>query len=152
MRRRRCAVKFKSKTTGGDKLARKLERIGSKSTDSLGIALGKAVLMLHGEAVRGVATLSSGEKQTRYNPTREVTASKPGDPPNVDFGVFLKSIQFEVDLSSNTGYVGSNDKRAPWFEFGTKNMRPRPWLTPAIKAKKEDILRLFKNIKFGIGD
>lgn len=145
-------MRFKAKVTPGDKLAKKLERIGSKSTDSLGIALGKSVLLIHGEAVRGVATLSSGEVQTRYNPRREVTASKPGDPPNVDFGVFMKSIQFEVDLASNTGYVGSNDKRAPWFEFGTKHMKPRPWLTPAIKAKKEEILKLFKGINFGVGD
>jgi phage gpG-like protein len=108
------------------------------------------VLAIHTEAVRGVMKQSPGEKQTRYSPKREVTASKPGDPPNVDHGVFVKSIQFKIDAPNLSGVVGTNDERGPWFEFGTKKMSARPWLGPAWKKAQKVISDLAKKLKFKI--
>lgn len=109
------------------------------------------VLAIHEEAVKGIMKRSSGEVQRRYNPKRIVVASKPGDPPNVDMGVFVKSVQFQVDENKLRGAVGTNDERGPWFEFGTANMAARPWLTPAWKKAQKIIKSLAKKIKLKVG-
>lgn len=38
--------------------------------------------------------------------------------------------------------VGSKDERAPWFEFGTVNMPPRPVLGPAVVHNEHEIRRI----------
>lgn len=106
----------------------------------------EATLIVHENAVRGVQKVSVGEWQTRYNPKRVRLASKPGDPPNVDTGVFIKSIQFQYDKTSSTGAVGTNDERGPGFEFGTTRMKPRPWLGPAITKSMSAIRSIFSNL------
>lgn len=107
----------------------------------------ESIFMIHEEAVKGIQAVSSGKRETRYNPKREVTVSRPGDPPNVDMGSFIKSIQFNVDPDKGTGEVGTNDKRGPMFEFGTKTMKPRPWLTPAVNKVRKQIGKMFKAMK-----
>lgn len=146
-------MKFKANMSVKSKAAAaRIIKAGSKMTDTVGMKVAEATLMVHAETVRAVAKQSAGERQTRYNPRREVIASKPGDPPNVDFGVFLRSIQFEVDPQKNVGYVGTNDKRGPWFEFGTRTMAPRPWLSVGYGNAKQGVLKLFREIKFKIDD
>lgn len=73
---------------------------------------------------------SDGTKQIRYNPKRNVTASKPGDPPNSDTGRLINSIKFRKD--KNAYLVGTNVRYGSHLEFGTLNMAPRPWLSVAL--------------------
>jgi len=104
-----------------------------------------ATIEAHAEVVRGVAKKSSGARETRYNPRRNVVVSRPGGTPNIDFGTFIKSIQFEVKKRS--GFVGTNDERGPWFEFGTKNMKARPWLNRGVKRARRKMKLIFRKIK-----
>ena len=141
-------MKFKaSLTPKGGVIFNKLKTAENAGNDALYQALARSTLEVHAAAVKGIMQKSSGETQTRYNPKRTVVASKPGDPPNVDFGVFVKSVQFDVDPSSLTGAVGTNDKRGPWFEFGTKDMKPRPWLGVAYKSALPAIRSYLKNLR-----
>jgi hypothetical protein len=144
----RIAGSFKAKS--GNTIAKRFQGVISATNSSVAQAIAEATLAIHAEAVRGIMKQSAGEKQTRYNPKRERVASKPGDPPNVDFGVFVKSVQFNVDLKNATGEVGTNDKRGPHFEFGTKNMAPRPWLTPAWRKAQAAVKRIFKQMKIKV--
>jgi HK97 gp10 family phage protein len=45
-------------------------------------------------------------------------------------GQFRDSWKSEAE--GKEGVVGSTDERAPWFEFGTTKMPPRPVLGPAV--------------------
>lgn len=54
----------------------------------------------------------------------------PADAPLERTGGFRDSWQFEVD--GLEAVVGSKDEKAPWFEFGTTRMPPRPVLGPAV--------------------
>lgn len=126
---------------------RNFEAAKKSSREQLLKIVSQATLKVHEEAVRGVVTRSQGEKQVRYNPKRTVIASKPGDPPNVDRGIFLRSIQFEISRQDLTGYIGTNDERGPHFEFGTRTMSPRPWLGPAWKKSQKYIRELFSKFK-----
>lgn len=132
-------------TPKSSKIAKRFQDVTSITTSKVNQGVALATLELHAAAVRGVMKKSYGGLDFRYNPKRMVIASKPGDTPNVDRGVFVKSIKFEVD--KNKGYVGSNDVRASWFEFGTKNMEPRPWLGPALKSVQTKIKAIFKDLE-----
>ncbi len=127
-------------------LEQKLEEVREAANTAVFQGVVEMTLALHAEAVKGVMKQSAGERQTRYNPKREVVASKPGQPPNIDFGVFVKSIQFEVDATNRVGYVGTNDKRGPWFEFGTKDMAPRPWLAPALAKAAPKLRKILQDL------
>lgn len=133
-----------------NKIQKTLEQVTKETNDALLKGVAEATLALHAQAVRGVAEQSAGEQQVRYNPKRTVVASKPGQPPNIDMGVFIRSIQFELDAVKMAGYVGSNDKRAPWFEFGTKNMKPRPWLSRALKKAGPVMQQIFRTMTINI--
>lgn len=127
-----------------------LEKFGQAkevSEAALWSVIQEGTLKIHELAVRGIMKRSPGEKAVRYNPKRNVVVSKPGDPPNVDRGIFVKSIQYELDYAWSSGYVGTNDERGPHFEFGTRNMAARPWLYPAWKAAQKTIKALMKRMK-----
>lgn len=49
---------------------------------------------------------------------------------------------WEHEISGFEAVVGSKDKRALWFEFGTVNMPPRPVLGPAVIHNERTIRRI----------
>lgn len=138
-------LQIKAKIIGTKALQKKFARMIPKTRSALEKQLAVSALAIHKEAVKGIKKVSGGKKQTRSNPTRTVTVSKPGDPPNTDRGGLIQSIQFEVDKSTLDASVGSNLKYAAWLEFGTKRMKKkRPWLAPAIRKTKNKIPKGFK--------
>ena len=73
--------------------------------------------------------------------------SRPGDAPNTDTGRLAQSIAMEMTANAyKTARVGTNDKKAPFLEFGTRNMKARPFLYPALEKVKQDDT-LAKNLK-----
>ena len=64
------------------------------------------------------------------------TASAPGEPPAVMTGQLRTSIKYRIvgDMKV-TGEVGSKLKKAPMLEFGTKKMKPRPFLRPTFQEE-----------------
>lgn len=97
-------------------------------------------------AVKSIQRKSRGAEVKRYRlggGSYSHTVSKPGDPPNTDTGALVKSVHVEV--KSDDVYVGSGLKYAPWLEFGTKDMKERPWLFPALEANKQKIKNLIAN-------
>ena len=104
------------------------------------IAAGKLV---EGEAKKQIAELSEGDEVIRSRNgggTYTHIASKAGDAPNTDTGRLIGSIQTE--LSGKSVFVGTNVEYAPALEFGTTSMAARPFLRPALEAKRGDIKKV----------
>ena len=87
--------------------------------------------------------------------------SAPGFPPNIDTGVLKSSIGHRVKVRgmSVNGFVGSDtDKVKAKAEAGTDveygyylevgapkiNLKPRPWLRPALRASEKEILTVLR--------
>lgn len=87
-----------------------------------------------------------GTAQIRYSSSgakRVVAVSNPGDPPNTDTGRLVQSIKFDFQDGGLTGRVGTNLKYGAWLEFGTKNMKARPWLSTAVSMTAKQVADIF---------
>ena len=60
-----------------------------------------------------------------------VASSGPGESPAVQSGRLVSSIQVE-DVSPLLKLLGTGLAYGRYLELGTRNIRPRPWLRPAL--------------------
>jgi phage gpG-like protein len=60
----------------------------------------------------------------------QATIDKHGDTPLLDTGALQSSISHVVE--GTHAYVGTNDEKAAWQEFGTSRIPPRPFLGGAL--------------------
>lgn len=70
-------------------------------------------------------------------------ASRPGEPPAPDTGTLRNSIR-TIDTSNAKRIrvrVGTAVKYAPWLEFGTRRMAPRPFMRPAMMMARAGMKR-----------
>jgi HK97 gp10 family phage protein len=84
------------------------------------------------------------------NKTKAHHPSLPGNPPAPDTGNLRNSIRYEVRSENKEvyGIVGTTQKDPPYgeyLEYGTKKMKPRPWLRPAMKNNEEWIRKNISN-------
>jgi phage gpG-like protein len=105
-------------------------------------ANGMAALEIRNEAVSLLANNSDGTPQMRYMPKRTVMASNPGDPPNSDTGRLMQSIKVVKD--GNAYLVGTNVMYGAYLEFGTQDMKPRPWLSVAVLNMRKFIGQFYE--------
>lgn len=54
----------------------------------------------------------------------------------VDTGRLRNSIAFRIEEGGFAGVVGTNVHYAPHVEFGTRRMRARPYLLPALEEER----------------
>lgn len=97
------------------------------------------------EAVRkeAVSLILSSPKSGRVYARGGVAhqASAPGEAPASDTGRLAGSIRTEYDRSRLAGKVVASTEYAPHLEYGTARMEPRPYMRPALAAKRDDIER-----------
>jgi HK97 gp10 family phage protein len=132
------------KVVGFKSLTKKLSSGAGTIEAAAIVAVQKATLLVHKEAVTSIQKSSGGTPAIRYGPKRVVTVSPPGSPPNSDTGRLAQSVKFEFDDNGKSGFVGSNLKYAAYLEFGTKEMSARPWLAPALEKVNKKIADIFK--------
>lgn len=85
-----------------------------------------------------IGTLLS--EDMRFRLLRQVY-QKPENPRRVRTGRLLKSVKYEVDKDSVS--VGSYDVfYAKYFEFGTRFMKARPFVEPALRSKISQVRRI----------
>jgi HK97 gp10 family phage protein len=69
--------------------------------------------------------------------------SAPGEPPNQDTGILANNIEtnqtapLRVEVSSNAPYAAA-------LEFGTSKMAERPYMRPAVAAKRKEVTQLVR--------
>lgn len=78
----------------------------------------------------------------------EHQASAPGEPPASDTGTLVNRIRTEYSSDGLRGSVIASTLYAPFLEFGTQHMEPRPFMRPALANKREEI---FDTISRSIG-
>lgn len=73
-------------------------------------------------------------------------ASSPGQPPAPDTGKYRSSWNWRLGTDARGDYVeiGTNDKRGPWFEYGTRRMKARPHLRPMVNTLRDEITDLVR--------
>lgn len=133
---------IKGSIKGIDKALKQAQKLSKEFEKNRSFAVKESTLALHRQAVLTVSENANGDSAVRYNPKRNVTVSKPGNPPHTDKGRLRQSIKFEV--SDDIGRVGSNLKYAAWLEFGTEDMAPRPWLSVAVTKVTKEVLKIFE--------
>ncbi len=83
--------------------------------------------------IENLSTPGSGRTYSRGG--RSHQASAPGDGPAVDTGRLRQSIAV-VRVADGHYKVGTNVQYAPFLEFGTRRMAPRPFMRPALEAER----------------
>lgn len=79
-------------------------------------------------------TPGTGRVYRRYAPKRTHQASRPGDPPASDTGTLRSSVT--VTPTERGFRVGTTQEYAPYLEFGTARIAPRPAWRPALERLK----------------
>lgn len=122
--------------TGDKELMKALKKLGAGATKALRQGINATAQQVRNTAVKSIQQVSQGETVTRYSQGGNAynhTASVAGEAPNTDTGALVKSVAVEQP-SDTTAFVGSGLEYAPYLEFGTTKMKPRPWLQPALDA------------------
>lgn len=140
------SIKVSMDIQGLQDLKAAFDRIGGSANADLGNALIVAGFNIQREAKLSLAEHGSvSHTETRYNPKRVVDVSAEGSPPNSDTGRLQNSIFVNVDADQGgvqSVSVGTNVKYGTFLEFGTTNMRARPWLFPAFEGTKAKNVKL----------
>lgn len=115
----------------GKELAEKFRSAGIKMQDKIDKALLKAGYLVERDVKKSFVT----------------SPSPPGGPPGVITGTLRRSIT--TRLVPMNAQVGTNVVYARRLEFGFETQEARPYLYPALKRNKEEILKI---ISKGLND
>jgi phage gpG-like protein len=96
--------------------------------------LDRAAQILQTEAKRVLGTYDYGWPALKPS---TIAGKSTGDSPLLEKGDLRDSI--ERDVQTDKAYVGSNDKKALFHEFGTSRIPPRPFFGGAVNAKHSEI-------------
>jgi HK97 gp10 family phage protein len=74
--------------------------------------------------------------------------SLPYNPPSPDTGNLMRSVTHDIEVNGTeaVGHVGSIAKYAPYLEYGTSKMQPRPFLSTALIKCQSFISNLSREI------
>jgi phage gpG-like protein len=148
------AFKISGSIKGAKKLFKQIDSLEREMKAAPIKAVQDSTFLLHKTAVELIQDNSSGIPQVRWSNgrPRNVLASKPGQPPNTDTGRLVQSIKFDFKNKGLVGRVGTNLRYGAWLEFGTKEgLKPRPWLSTAIKMIEKDVAKIFaKAVREGV--
>lgn len=82
--------------------------------------------------------------RTYYVPgtKKKYTASAPGEPPAQATSKLRQSIKALIE--DGIGKVGTNLDYGRMLEFGTRKMKPRPWLRISLEKTRDKIRQIFR--------
>lgn len=114
------------------------DELMSKLRQGVANAIFKTTEAVRNEAVRSIL---QGQKSGRIYRRRgiEHKASAPGEAPASDTGRLANSIDTSYEDRGLTGIVHVRAEYAPFLEFGTIKMEPRPFMRPALDSQREQL-------------
>lgn len=122
--------------TGVAKAKRRIEGIASREKIEL---VGKALFaggeMLKAEAARSI---TEGAVSGKHH-----VPSAPGQPPNEDTGTLRRNITV-TQIGPLHVRVASEAPYSKFLEYGTSQMAARPFMGPAARAKRKEIVALVR--------
>jgi HK97 gp10 family phage protein len=114
----------------------------------------KKNLRIAGMMVRNTAVQSilsggkSGKVYEKYNPRRTHRSSGEGQAPASDTGFLASNIVLsKINDQDMSIEVESRAEYSEFLEFGTQNMKARPFMFPALEENKPKIRRMFKQTR-----
>lgn len=121
---------------GADRVTMRLQTLDSKTVREVGSAL-----FAGGEVIRAEAAhlITEGAVSGKNH-----VPSLPGEPPNEDTGTLRTHIEttqvgpLKVEVSSNAPYAAA-------LEFGTAKMSERPYMRPATRSKRQEVIGLVRS-------
>lgn len=120
-----------------------VERYRRRQGKQLSQALHASALVVQNEARKLVL---KGPKTGKIYPRGKRThqASAPGEPPASDTGTLVRNILAEMDWKKLSARVIAKTKYSRFLEYGTRRMKARPFLSPALKNKTKQIVQIFQ--------
>jgi HK97 gp10 family phage protein len=105
------------------------------------------VKLIRSSAVNLIRNRTVGKIEARYKDgkKRMVVVSAEGKAPNSDLGLLLKGIIHDVKKVGIGKSIGTVRSKAPYsldLELGTEKMAKRPFMGPALKGSKKQILAI----------
>lgn len=131
------------------KTAKGVENIGRVAGSSPMVAMRRGIAATNAN-INALLAKPKGGRYRHLGDAGVHRASAPGDPPTVRSGTLRRSIQIARPKprrqATTLGWqIGINVKYAPWLEFGTKRMRPRPYVRPVMHKMKALGLKMLRN-------
>jgi HK97 gp10 family phage protein len=130
-------VRISASTTGGEQVIKNLQKYGNDKDKKVQEVIDLTAQLVRTDAIKSMqSSPASGRSYKRRSILH--TASSSPNPPRVDQGDLVKSIKALVGRLE--AFVGTNQKYGPHLEFGTQNMKPRPWLFPAFERQRRNFV------------
>ncbi|MDR2790223.1 MAG: hypothetical protein LBB59_04545 [Campylobacteraceae bacterium] len=126
--------------TGVSEVQKQFEKAVKEEVKALKNALKLSAALVAADAVKSIGEVSKGDKKVKRG-KKWHTISKEGDAPNRDRGRLLESINIKVNDTS--AEVRANVNYAAALEKGTKKMKARPFLEPALEKNRKKINDIF---------
>lgn len=126
---------MKIRLTGADELRKALAEFSINADKELADVVRGTAQNIRTHAIKSIQRgTKSGIEYQKYSPRRKHRASAPGEAPATDTGRLANSIQ--ADIQGKQATVFTNLEYAPWLEFGTQEMEPRPFMVPAMEKER----------------
>lgn len=126
---------MKIRLTGADELRKALAEFSINADRELANVVRGTAQNIRRHANKSIARgTKSGIVYEKYDPRRTHRASAPGEAPARDSGRLDNSIQ--ADIQGKQATVFTNLEYAPWLEFGTQKIEPRPFMVPAMEKER----------------
>jgi len=126
---------MKAQLTGTAELKAALRKFGINADKELTDIVRGTAQNVRTHAIRSIQRgPKTGITYEKIDPQRTHKASAPGEAPATDTGRLANSIQ--ADIQGKNATVFTNVEYAPFLEFGTRTIEPRPFLFPALEKER----------------
>lgn len=126
---------MKIRLTGADELRKALAEFSINADKELADVVRGTAQNIRTHAIKSIQRgTKSGIEYQKYSPRRKHRASAAGEAPATDTGRLANSIQ--ADIQGKQATVYTTLEYAPWLEFGTQKIEPRPFMVPAMEKER----------------